>query len=402
MKLALVTSSAPYGRGEEFMLVEAGALANIGVEVFVVPTLIRQTNMRSEEMPSTVKVLGCGAWSLEVLREFCAAALNHPGRVMHALALAWAWHPVKLAKNLYVLPKGVWLARLGRDQQFDHIHACWVSGSATVAMIASAVSSIPWSFTAHRGDIVDNNLLCRKLRLASFARFISAQSMQLASRSCNSQYGVQRILHLGVNLPHPTQFGTACTAMDKFIICCPANMVPVKGHRFLLEALAALQPHHEIELWLAGEGPLRPDLERQVNSLGLDHAVRFLGQLRHDELLRLYAESRIQLVVLPSLDLGDGVHEGIPVSLMEAMSYGIPVISTTSGGIPELLDDGAGLMVPPANTNELVSAIRLLRDNPDLRHQLGEAGQRRVAEHFNLASTATILASWFELAELRD
>jgi glycosyltransferase involved in cell wall biosynthesis len=400
MKLALVTSSAPFGRGEEFMLVEAGALANNGIEVFVVPAIKRQANMRGEKMLSAVKVLGCGAWSLKVLREFFAEVFIHPGRVMHALALAWAWHPSKLAKNLFVLPKGVWLARLGRRQRFDHIHACWASSAATVAMIASAVSGIPWSFTAHRGDIVDNNLLCRKLRRASFARFISAQSMQLASRVCNSQYGIQRILHLGVNLPHPTH--AACTDTGKFIICCPANMVPVKGHRFLLDALATLQPHHEIELWLAGEGPLRPDLERQANCLGLGHAIRFLGQLRHDELLGLYAESRVQLVVLPSLDLGDGVHEGIPVSLMEAMSYGIPVISTKSGGIPELLEDGAGLMVPPANTNELASAISYLRDNPNLRHQLGETGQRRVAERFNLASTAKTLASWFKSAELHN
>lgn len=401
MKLVLITSSAPFGPGEEFVLEEAGALSDSGADVFIVPVLKRQAKMRSSETPASITVAGKdGVLSPEILGVLISDAIRRPVRVLRALALVWTWQPIKLSKNLIVFPKGVWLARLCQRQGFFHIHAAWASSSATVAMVASQLSGIPWSFTAHRGDIVENNLLCRKLQRASFARFISERSMQLAARYCPSLSGCRRLLHVGVHLPPKPSWPVA--KEGKFIICCPANMLPVKGHQVLINALATLDRRHEIELWLAGSGPMRQDLEQQAKQLGLSHAIRFLGQLRHDELLNLYAESRIQLVVLPSLDLGNGIHEGIPVSLMEAMSYGVPVISTTSGGIPELLNDGAGLLVRPANIAELASAIQTVRNDHNLRKLLGVAGRQKVAEHFNLASVATTLVSWIRDARLQD
>ena len=384
MNLALLTSSAPFGPGEEFVLVEAGALAGAGIDVFIIPVLQRQHAMRRSETPTTVTVLGHrGVVSPEVLGGFIAEAASHPIHVLKALALVSTWRPIQLMKNLIVLPKGLWLARLCKRYAFDHIHASWASTPATVAMIAGELARIPWSFTGHRGDIVDNNLLCRKLRHASFARFISRRSMQLAARCCPVHNGQRRLLHLGVHIPVKPSSKEASTGKP-FIICCPANMVPVKGHRFLIDAMATFEQRDGVELWLAGDGPLREDLKCQAIRLGLNHTVRFLGQLRHQELLALYAELRVQLVVLPSLDMGNGIHEGIPVSLMEAMSYGIPVISTSSGGIPELLNDGAGLLVQPANVGELTTALRLMRDDACLRAQFGEAGRRRVSRHFNL------------------
>ena len=87
------------------------------------------------------------------------------------------------------------------------------------------------------------------------------------------------------------------------------------------------------------------------------------------------------MMVLPSL------HEGIPVSLMEAMAYGVPVISTAVGGTPELLHNGAGILAPPQDPVALADAMERLVRSPELRRQLGQAGRRRVEEEFSLSQT---------------
>src|SRR5690606_27501786 len=128
---------------------------------------------------------------------------------------------------------------------------------------------------------------------------------------------------------------------------CPANLLPIKGHEYLLRAISRLGNRKGLELWIAGDGPLKTPLRQLTDALGLRDVVRFLGRLDHSELLKFYRENQVDLVCLASLELGLGLHEGIPVALIEAMSYGIPVVATSSGGIGELLADGAGLLVEP-------------------------------------------------------
>ena len=84
--------------------------------------------------------------------------------------------------------------------------------------------------------------------------------------------------------------------------------------------------------------------------------MRFVGQVSHTQILEMYVANQVRAVVVPSIDLGNNLHEGIPVSLMEAMAHGVPVVSTTTGGIPELLADGAGILVPPENPQALADA----------------------------------------------
>jgi len=115
----------------------------------------------------------------------------------------------------------------------------------------------------------------------------------------------------------------------------------------------------------------------------------------HEKLLELYVREDIGAFVLPSLGLDGDLHEGIPVSLMEAMAFGVPVISTETGGIPELLGGGAGIIVPPADPAALAAAIARLAADPDLRRRLGERGRERVEEAFSVQAVARCLAGWF-------
>lgn len=132
-----------------------------------------------------------------------------------------------------------------------------------------------------------------------------------------------------------------------------AALAEKKGHRHLLAALAELP---EATLDVVGDGELRGELERQARALGPDGRVRFLGERPKHEVADLMRAA--DLFVLPSLA------ENLPVVLIEAQASGLPAVATTVGGVPELVDDEAGLLVPPADPAALATAIRaaLARD----------------------------------------
>jgi glycosyltransferase involved in cell wall biosynthesis len=110
----------------------------------------------------------------------------------------------------------------------------------------------------------------------------------------------------------------------------------------------------------------------------------------------MYNELPVTAVVLASADLGNGVHEGIPVALIEAMGYGIPVVSTRAGATPELVKTGTGILVPPQDAPALADALeRLLRDR-DFGRQLGEQARRHVVEAHDITAVTAQLARAFE------
>jgi glycosyltransferase involved in cell wall biosynthesis len=300
-----------------------------------------------------------------------------------------------LAKNLAVFPKSLWLADLAVRHKVEHIHAHWASTTATMAMIASKVSGVPWSFTAHRGDIVADNMLKTKVREASFVRVIAQSSLRLIERVAHEAgTGKTTIIHMGV--PVPDNVRSEQVAQGSATVLCPAHLWPVKGHAYLLQAIATLKERGvDLVLHLAGNGGLRPELEKQAAALGVSDRVRFLGRVSHDEIVARYRDGQVGAVVLPSVDLGGGLHEGIPVALIEAMSYGVPVVSTTTGGIPELLGGGAGVLVPPADSVALADAVARVIQDPSLRARLSQSGRNRVIEQFSVDRTVEALRVQF-------
>jgi len=378
MKLIYITSSLPYGPVEAFLIPEVQGIRAKGHEVAVVPLYPRGGFVHKEAKsffdPRFCKPL----ISWEILWIAIRVFLRAPLRSLKALRLLLTPNPKHLTKNLIAYPKGLWLGEVARKWGADHIHAHWAATTASMAMVASEVSGIPWSLTAHRWDVVENNLLKRKAFHARFFRCISQKTLEMAA-----ERGVPRdrllVLHLGVKLPKDTA-PERPNDSKKFVVLCPAALIPVKGHKYLIEAMRFLPS--EVNLWLAGEGKLRPVLEKQVRKLGLEKRVSFLGYMPHEELLQFYQQGRVNAVVLPSVDLGDGLNEGIPVALMEAMAFGIPVASTQTGGIPELLGGGAGVLVPPKDSGALAKAIRRLYEDQNFAQQIGIAGQKRVQEEF--------------------
>jgi glycosyltransferase involved in cell wall biosynthesis len=163
-------------------------------------------------------------------------------------------------------------------------------------------------------------------------------------------------------------------------------MVAAKGHRILLQALAMLESRGQaFTCKLIGDGPERCALESLGARLGIAGRLRFMGAIAHQQTLSLVSEADV--FVLASFA------EGLPVALMEAMALGIPCVSTTIAGIPELIKNGEnGLLTAPSNVHDLCFALERLAKNPDLRRHLGKNARAEVEERYNLASNLDRLA----------
>lgn len=149
----------------------------------------------------------------------------------------------------------------------------------------------------------------------------------------------------------------------------------------------------DIDLVIVGGGEQLDALKQRAAELGLGDSCRFLGALPRDQVVRWYA--RADVYCLPS------IYEGFPVAILEAMAAGLPVVSTTVSGIPEAVVDGeTGRLVPPENAEALAGALRELVTDGSLRRRMGDAGRRRVEEHFTIDTIAgRYLQLWQSLLE---
>jgi colanic acid/amylovoran biosynthesis glycosyltransferase len=163
-----------------------------------------------------------------------------------------------------------------------------------------------------------------------------------------------------------------------------------------LDALALLRDRGvSVRVELAGDGPLEKPTRARVSQLGLTGMVEFLGRVSHDDLLADLERGRWDVMALPSIVTHDGQLEGIPVSLIEAMACGVPVVGTDAGGVPELLADEAGILVPPGSHGELAAALELLARDPRKRGALAERGRARIEAAFAVERIAAALLDRF-------
>jgi glycosyltransferase involved in cell wall biosynthesis len=157
------------------------------------------------------------------------------------------------------------------------------------------------------------------------------------------------------------------------------RLVDWKAVDLLLEAFARVRERVPVTLDILGDGPMRASLEAQARRAGIDPLVRFHGWQPQEQCARHLRESDV--FVLPSLyECGGAV-------VLEAMAVGLPVIATDWGGPADYLDESCGILVPPRSreqfVTELAAAMLRLAQSPDLRRQMGAAGQTRVIEHFD-------------------
>ena len=263
-----------------------------------------------------------------------------------------------------------------------HAHLSWPL-SCKHGILAAGLLPGPAIVATAQLYTVPGNALQARLRLSPVRRIIAvSREVQSRYRELGIPAAKLTVVSNGIRLPATVPLRDASLRAEllrgrpDFLVLTPARLHEQKGHAFLLAA-ACLVP--DVTFVLAGDGPLRGELERRARELGVAGRCVFLGQ--RDDVPALLAAA--DLFLLPSL------YEGLPVSVLEAMAAGCPIVATAIGGTDEAVSDGeTGLLVPPGDPAALAAAIRRLRADPGLASRLARAGRERVGREFSSAATA--------------
>jgi glycosyltransferase involved in cell wall biosynthesis len=274
------------------------------------------------------------------------------------------------------------LFRLFRRERPVVVHAN-SSKAGILGRLAAVAARVPvrlftvhgWAFKAHGGIAARSYLWADRLMspLTTMTVCVAESERRAGLRARTCRAGRTVVIHNGVELERPRR--PPGPAGAPVTLVSVGRLRPPKDFTTLVRAVAALDPG-SARLRIAGDGPDRTAVATEVARLGLDGVVELLGTRGDvDELL-----AGADLFVLSSDS------EGFPMSVLEAMATGLPVVASAVGGVPELVRDGeTGVLVPPRDSAALAGAIRRLVADPALRDQLGEAGRRRVEREFSLA-----------------
>lgn len=397
-RLAYFTAKTPFSAGETFILTEMLAIKKLGADLLIVPRDASCELFDDRGAPLLKDALTIPLFDINIAKELLKFICWHAilfSKIINDIA--FKARSVKIAiKNLVTLPKSLFLVRILSEKKVSHIHAHWGSTTSTMAYIISKLTNIPWSFTVHRWDIRENNLLKDKCKAASFVRTISekgrAEMIKIVKDACLIKK--ISVIHMGVDIPET--FGRSGSSSERFTILCPANLLPVKGHKYLIEACRTLfDKDIKFKCLITGDGPLEGELKTMASDVALKDSIEFLGQMPHQKLLGLYNSGRVNAVVLSSIVTENGEKEGIPVALMEAMAYSIPVISTNTGAISELIGDGSGIMLKEKDPEAIASAIENLINDPSYCSLVGERGRKKVEKDFNISIISKGLLNLF-------
>ena len=321
------------------------------------------------------------ASDLKALAVVAGYALRYPGPFGAAVWLAWKTAKPGIKGRLMQLAyfiEAVLASWIVRREGFTHLHNHIGDQSGTVTMLAAKLCGIGYSITFHGWPVffdAENARVGEKVNRAAYTRSIShfcrSQLMLFAHARDPSHF---KIVRCGLDLDE-YKFRPPRPGVKRLL--CVARVSYEKGLAFLIDAVAELRGRgHDFELHLAGDGPDRAFLEDLTRRRGLTDRVTFLGYRTEAEVRRELEEADI--FVLPSFV------EGVPVSAMEAMAAGVPVIATNVGGTSELIQDGvSGILVRPSDTGSLCDAVLRLKDDPALLARIVENGRRKVVEDFD-------------------
>jgi colanic acid/amylovoran biosynthesis glycosyltransferase len=330
---------------------------------------------------------------------FVKMFIRHPMEMSKLVVLAVTSSRLDLplaARRLVHLVYACWSWNLVKSTGVRHFHAHFGQTPATVAWFTARIGSFDgpepctWSFTIHGfQDFADERVtrLDLKVRDASFVVCISDFTRaQLCRATDPSTWQRFHVVRCGIDLARFPPRPERPTAATRPRIVTVARLSPEKGHFVLLDAVSDLRDRGiDVELRIIGDGPSAGALLEAIDRLGLHGAVKLVGELQPDHVTDELRSADV--FCLPSFA------EGIPVSIMEAMAVGVPVVTTYVGGIPELAVDGkTALVVPPSSTPELARAIGRLIDEPELGLRLARSARSAVADHHDASRNVVALS----------
>lgn len=289
---------------------------------------------------------------------------------------------------------GVYLAVICKREKVQHIHAHFANLNATMAMIVAKLLGISYSFTAHNTCFWEQILLPEKIRGSAFVVAISNYTRNFLLAQLPATQTVQdkiHIVHCGVPVKSffPRSYERPCGIPQ---ILSVAQLAEHKGMADLIMACQFLKERQiTFNLKIAGTGPQHKELVQLIKELHLQSQVEMLGQIFQEDLSALLQQTDI--FALACKHGSNGKVDGVPVVLMEAMASGIPCVSTTVSGIPDLIDNGInGLLTEEGDIEALASALQSLLEGEKKRIALGNKAREKVVAEFDIAKTSAQIA----------
>lgn len=323
----------------------------------------------------------------------CVCSIGLPGegekpleRALHTAGVD-VW-PLRMRKGLN-LAVGLALVQEARRRGFEVLHTHGYKGNILLALIPRFLRRIPWVVTTHGWSHGAGSFRSRLYQwldaraIAAADRVVAVSETMLSLGPFARRRVASRSTVIANAVPRPRTTGAVDPQIAEF--CEPSvtavivgRLDAVKGHADLLEAMRSVP----LRLLVLGDGPLRASLELQCRNLGIADRVLFAG-FREDVADCMTAAD---FLVMPSLS------EGLPITLLEAIGMGLPVVATRVGGVSQLVENtSAGLLVPPGDVKALTSALASMTTDEALR---GSHRETMVASSAPLFDTAAMVRAY--------
>jgi glycosyltransferase involved in cell wall biosynthesis len=305
-------------------------------------------------------------------------------------------HPIIRLRILVATNRLIKLYKLHGFPNVLHVGGMF-SEIALLSMFISRKINIPYTITLHSSDFM--------MKGERRARYLKKVCREAAAVITISNFNKGYLTALGVEHEklHVVKAGIEVERFKRKsdykannTILYVGRLVRFKGLEYLIHAAKILDQHDiKFKVILVGEGPLEYELKDLAARLNVQHLIEFKGFVPDSELPSVYENSHI--FVHPSVELPDGRRDGIPVSMMEAMSMELPVVSTYCSGIPELVEDGwNGILVRERDPLQLAEAIRYLLENPSVAREYGKRGREKIVREHDIKKNTKKLLDIFK------
>lgn len=394
MKIGYLVPAFP-GQTHAFFWREAAAMEEAGAEIRFLSTrrpLLEACphEFREEAMARTRYLFPPSA-------DAVAALVTRPAKFTRGFfyVARLSQTPIAARTRLFaLLPVAMGLLNICRNEGIGHLHIHSCADAAHLGALVRLMGGPSYSLTLH-GDLpvygTDHGA-----KMAG-AAFVSAVTRQLADQIGKIAPNLHRpVIPMGVDCDffRPPDPPRARQPGDRLEIVTVARLNLTKGHSFTLEAIAALVVEGiDIHYRIIGSGPEEKAIRAKVQRLGLDDRVEFTGAL--GQVAVRAALDRAHVLTLTSFGQG----EAAPVTVMEAMACGLPVVVTKIGGTPDMIEDGVnGYLTTQRDVGEIVTSIRRLAEDPTHADIIGAAARVRAKEAFDFRVNAIKLLAEIEEA----
>ncbi len=306
--------------------------------------------------------------------------------LQHQKILVEEWGNESDRKRIY---EALWLAPVLRAAGVRHVHAHFAGMAARTAYWLKRFAGVTFSFTAHANDVFVDEPKARLPELFAAAEFVATET-DFSVRFIQEKFPAHAAkIHRVYNGIDAGRFAGLRHPDAPPLILSVGRYIEKKGFLDLIDACAALGdlPFHCL---LVGQGPMEDEMRGRIARHNLQGKVEVAGTRNETEIAALLARSSV--FALACVKAGDGGSDNLPTVIMEAMAAGVPVVSTATAGVPEMVLDGVtGRLVSERSPDALARAIREILENPAAGAQMGAAARERCRERFDIRRTTETL-----------